>query len=99
MSARHRASDFALFQRLLHEAWPYRLHILGLFALGLTAVPLAMLAPLPVKLVADSALGTVPLPRALLLPGATPSPGLALAVAAGLLIAVAVLRQLQEVAQ
>ena len=94
-----RGSDLALLGRLLREARPYRLHILALFAVGLLAVPLAMLAPLPLKIVADSALGAVPMPRALVPPGVAPSPALALAVATALLIAVAALRQLQDVAQ
>lgn len=92
-----RGSDWALLRRLLEEARAYRFHILGLFCLGLLAVPLSMLAPLPLKIAVDSALGSVPLPRALLPPGTSPSPGLALAIAAGLLIAIAALKQIQDV--
>ena len=98
MSAVGRRADWALFARLLGEARPYRLHFLGLLAIGLLSAPLTMLAPLPLKLAVDSALGSHPLPRALRLPGVAPSPEIALAVAAGLLIATAILRQLQELA-
>ena len=91
-----RRSDWALFRRLLDESRPYRLHLLGLFANGLLLAPLTMLAPLPLKIAVDSVLGSLPLPRVLLPPGVTPSRELALAVATGLLIATAVLRQLQE---
>jgi ATP-binding cassette subfamily B protein len=89
-------SDIALFRRLLGEARPHWLPLLGLLAIGLLAAPLAALAPLPLKIAVDSALGAHPLPRLLTLPGATPSRELALAVAVGLLVAVALLRQLQE---
>ena len=90
-----RPSDWALFRRLLAEARPYRLHLLALFGNGLLQAPATVLAPLPLKIAVDSALGSVPLPRLLLPPGVTPSHGVALAVATGLLIAISILRQLQ----
>ena len=93
-----RGSDGALFRRLLAEARPYRLHILALFVVGLLAAPLTALAPLPLKIAVDSALGSHPLPRWLQFPGAVPSRDLALLVAVALLAAVAILRQLQELA-
>jgi ATP-binding cassette subfamily B protein len=98
MSPRVPRSDWGLFRRLLGEARPYRLHLLGLFANGLLLAPLTMLAPLPLKIAVDSVLGTHPLPRFLVWPGSAPSREVALAIAAGLLIATAVLRQLQELA-
>ena len=98
MSARARRSDWALFRRLLGEAQPYRPHLLGLFANGLLLAPITMLAPLPLKIAVDSVLGTHPLPRFLLWPGSAPSRDVALAIAAGLLIATAILRQLQQLA-
>ena len=91
-------SDWALFWRLLGEAHPYRLHLLGLFCNGMLAAPLSILAPLPLKIAVDSALGSHPLPRALLPPGVAASREVALLLAAGLLIATATLRQLQELA-
>jgi ATP-binding cassette, subfamily B, bacterial len=98
MSARVRGSDWGLFRRLLGEARPYRLHLLGLFANGLLLAPLTMLAPLPLKIAVDSVLGTHPLPRFLIWPGSAPSRDAALAIAVGLLIATAILRQLQVLA-
>ncbi len=93
-----RRSDAVLFQRLLADAWPYRLRLLALFGVGLLLAPVAILAPIPLKLAVDSALGSVPLPRMLIPPGAAHTPELALAAAAALLIAIAVLRQLQALA-
>ena len=98
MNATARRSDWALLRRLLGEARPYRLHLLALIAIGLLQAPLTMLAPLPLKIAVDSALGSHPLPRLLTPPGIAPSPALALLVAAGLLIATALLRQIQELA-
>src|SRR5215510_9314805 len=91
-----RRSDWALFRRLLAEARAYRLHLLGLLGNGLLSAPLTMLVPLPLKIAVDSVLGDRPLPRVLQLPGLPRSPEVALAVAVGLLIVTAALRQLQE---
>jgi len=91
-------SDVALFRRLLAEAWPHRLQLLALFGVGLLQAPVAILSPLPLKLAVDSALGTVPLPRFLVPPGVAPSPSLALSLAVGVLLAGALLRQLQALA-
>jgi ATP-binding cassette, subfamily B, bacterial len=96
MSGERSGSDRALFLRLLGEARPYRFHLLALFGVGLLAAPLTALAPLPLKIAVDSALGSHPLPRWLTMPGAAPSHQLALLVAVALLAAVAILRQLQE---
>ena len=98
MGAGGSRSDWGLFRRLLNEARAYRLHLLGLFANGLLSAPLTMLAPLPLKIAVDSALGSHPLPPALRIPGVAPSPEVALAVATGLLILTAALRQLQQLA-
>ena len=93
-----RRSDLALFRRLLADSWPYRLQLLSLFGVGLLQSPIALLAPLPLKVAVDSALGSVPLPRLITPPGAAPTAELALAVAVSLLIGTAVLRQLQVLA-
>src|SRR2546423_15033946 len=55
-------SDLALYRRLLRQARPYWLHLAGLFAIGLLASPLALLDPVPLKIVFDSVLGSHPLP-------------------------------------
>src|SRR5439155_12842617 len=48
--------------RLLSELRPYVLSILFVFAISLTAIPLALVSPLPIKIIVDNVLGTQPLP-------------------------------------
>src|SRR5437773_2168266 len=94
-------SDVALYRRLLRQARPYWLHLAGLFGIGLLASPIALLNPVPLKIVVDSVLGSRPLPASLaaaLPPAATRSPATLLAVAIGLLIAVAALAQVHGLA-
>jgi ATP-binding cassette subfamily B protein len=55
-------SDLQIYQRLLVQARRYWPHIGGIFGLSLLSTPLALLNPLPLKLVVDSALGSEPLP-------------------------------------
>ena len=90
-------TDLALYRRLLRQARPYWLHLAGLFGIGLLASPLALLNPVPLKIVVDSVLGSHPLPTYLraFLPEGARSPVAILAVALGLLIVVAALGQLQ----
>ncbi|MEN8184295.1 MAG: ABC transporter ATP-binding protein, partial [Myxococcota bacterium] len=77
-------SDLALYRRLLSRARPYALPIVGVFVLGLLASPLALLAPLPLKIVVDSVIGSQPLPEFLqaMLPDASYGSGQALLVLA-----------------
>src|SRR6266480_3459068 len=94
-------SEFALYRRLLRQARPYWLHLAVLFGIGLLASPIALLNPVPLKIVVDSVLGSRPLPAwlAAALPAAAArSPTTLLAVAIGLLIAVAALAQVQGLA-
>src|SRR3989454_1006211 len=89
-------SDIALYRRLLRQARPYWLHLAVLFGIGLLASPIALLNPVPLKIVVDSVLGSRPLPAwlaAALPAAATRSPATLLAVAIGLLITVAALAQ------
>src|SRR6266705_795169 len=93
-------TDLALYRRLLRQARPYWLHLAGLFGIGLLASPLALLDPVPLKIVFDSVLGSHPLPayvRAVLPSAVLGSTG-ALLVAIGLLLGVAALTQLQALA-
>ena len=93
--------DVVLYRRLLQETRPYRLHLAGLFGLGLLASPVALLTPVPLKIAVDSVLGGQPLP-VLLQPffpeSAAQSPTAILLFAIGLLVAVAALGQLQGLA-
>jgi ATP-binding cassette subfamily B protein len=90
----------ALYRRLLEQARPYWLHLAGVFALGLLASPVALLTPVPIKIVVDSVLGGHPLPAFLqpLLPVAGQSPGPLLLFAIALLVAVATIGQAQALA-
>jgi len=93
-------ADFTLYRRLLGQARPYWPHLAALGALGLLATPIALLAPLPLKIVVDTVLGSRPLPGWLgtWLPAATQRADAALLVAIGLLVAVALLDQLRGLA-
>ncbi|HMA38545.1 MAG TPA: ABC transporter ATP-binding protein [Gemmatimonadales bacterium] len=91
-------SDFTLYRRLLAQARPYWPHLGVLFALGLLTTPIALLVPLPLKIVVDSVLGAQPLPGPLALwfPAAWHSPETGLAIAIGVLLTVTLLAQLQS---
>src|SRR5437667_8462588 len=94
-------SEFALYGRLLRQARPYWLHLAVLFGIGLLASPIALLNPVPLKIVVDSVLGTRPLPpllRAFLPEPIVGSAGALLAAAVGLLLAVAPVAQLRALA-
>ncbi|HAA26467.1 MAG TPA: ABC transporter ATP-binding protein [Cyanobacteria bacterium UBA8553] len=91
-------SDFRLYQKLLRQARPYWLHIGGIFVLGLLSMPLALLMPLPLKIAVDSVIGSKPIPGFLdiLLPIAiADSKTAVLAIASVLVVAIALLNQLQ----
>jgi len=93
--------DFVIFRRLLLEARPYWGHILLIFGVSLLATPLALLIPLPLKLVVDSVLGDKPLPG--FLTAITPdfmhgTSGHILVLAASLAILVSLSRQFQGLA-
>ncbi len=96
-----RDSDLRLYRRLLDQARPYWPHIIGIFLLDLLASPLGLLAPLPLKIAVDSAIGDHPLPRFLepLLPAAaTHSRTAALTLAVAMLVGLALLRQIYGLA-
>jgi ATP-binding cassette, subfamily B, bacterial len=93
--------DLALFRRLLQQARPYWVHVIGIFLLGLLATPLGLLTPLPLKIAIDSAVGTHPLPRFLsrVLPApAARSLAAVLAIAVVLLLGIAALENLLALA-
>lgn len=95
------SKDFLLFRRLLKETRPYWGHILLIFVISVLATPLALLIPLPLKVIVDSVLGDNPLPG--FLAAATPqflhgSHGRILLLAALLEIFVSLMRQLQGLA-
>ena len=57
-----KTSPFRIYRRALIEARAYWPWLIVVLLLGLAAIPLGLLAPLPFKLVVDSVLDTQPLP-------------------------------------
>lgn len=93
MTASRRAS-WRVFLRLLSLARPYWAHLVGIFALGMLAPPLALLSPIPLALVIDGVVASRPVPPVLrlLLPDSWfASSNAVLLTAAGLLLAIALL--------
>jgi ATP-binding cassette subfamily B protein len=90
--------DWAVYIRLMTLARPYWPHIAGLLLVNLVGPPLALLSPLPLKLAVDCALGGRPLPAWLGATDLARSPGAILWLAAGMVIAVALIHQLQSLA-
>jgi ATP-binding cassette, subfamily B, bacterial len=91
----------ALFRRLWQQARPCWRGILGIFLLSLLSPPLALLTPLPLKVVVDNVLDHHPLPRllAVLLPDNLKQSASALLVfAVALVVAIALLGQLRDFA-
>jgi ATP-binding cassette subfamily B protein len=95
------SSDLKLFLRLVREARSSWRGIATLFLVGLLASPLALLAPMPLKIAVDNVLGSRPLPGWLtaVLPVGARTPGALLALVAGLAIVIALATQLQVTAQ
>src|SRR2546430_11904174 len=90
-------TDVALYRRLLRQARPYWLHLAGLFGIGLLASPLALLDPVPLKIVFDSVLGSHPLPAYVraILPSAVVGSPRAVLVGIGALLALPARRPTQ----
>jgi len=94
-------TDLALFRRVLRQVRPYWPRLLVILLLGLLAIPLTLLLPLPLKIAVDSVIGSHPLPGFLegLLPAVvTRSETGVLLLAAGLALAIPLLGQLQGLA-
>jgi ATP-binding cassette subfamily B protein len=90
-------NELKLFARLFRHAGPYRGHLGALLLLSLLATPIALLMPLPLKIAVDRLAGAQAVPDFLqpLLPD-SPSQTAVLTFAVGLLLAVALLDQLQR---
>lgn len=88
-----------LFGRVLLEARPYWPHLAALFFLNLLSAPLALLAPLPLKIAVDSVIGSEPVSgiSASFLPTAMSKTSLVIFCAV-LLVSIAVLNHLQIMA-
>lgn len=81
-------SALTLYRRALLQARPYWPHLMGVLLLGLAAMPIALLLPLPLKVAVDSVVGAFPLPGALerMFPVATTSKSTILIVVVSLLL-------------
>lgn len=93
--------DFDLYKRLLQMARPFWSSLVGLFFLSLLAAPLALLMPVPVKIVVDHVLGDQPLPGWLdtVLPSAwSATPAALLWTATIATVVIAFLVQIQDMA-
>src|SRR5438128_935060 len=88
-----------MLRRVLSELRPYMLSILFVFAISLTAIPLALVSPLPIKIIVDNVLGTRPLPGYLRIITTNPSQVSAQAlvvIAIGILVVGTVLTNVQQ---
>lgn len=92
-------SRLSTYRRLLRHARPYWPHILGIFAISLIATPLTLLTPLPLKIAVDNVIGSHPLPGFLqsMFPQLVHASSTTLLLcAAGLVVFIVVLSQLQS---
>jgi ATP-binding cassette subfamily B protein len=92
-------TDISIYGRVLREVRPWWLHILGIFLLSLLSTPLALLSPVPLKIAVDSVLGGDSLPgfvQTLPTGSESWSNQETLAFAAGLLVLIVLLAQLQS---
>jgi ATP-binding cassette subfamily B protein len=93
-----RYSDWVLLKRMMRQGRPFWPHVTGIFLLSLLSTPVALLTPMPLKIVIDSVIGSRPLPGILhwLVPAPVQqSPSLLLLFAVGLLVAVTLLTYVQ----
>ena len=94
-------SNWVILRRIAREVSPYWAHLSGIFLLGLLSTPLALSAPLPLKIAIDNVLGSQNLSAFLsrFLPAEIAgSRGGLLSVAAALVIIIALLNQLRGLA-
>ena len=92
-------NDLRLYARLVREARPWWPHMGAILLVNLLAAPIALLLPLPLKIALDTVVGSDPLPTFLdpLVPdAATRSDAAVLVLAASMVVAVALLDQLQK---
>ena len=93
-------SDLVTICRLLRHARPYWGHIGLLLVVSLLSTPLALLAPVPLKLAVDSVIGSEPLPNflAFLFPESVQQASLnVLIMAAGLVVGITLIQQAQTI--
>src|SRR5438093_3677506 len=88
---------WTLYRRLLLEARPYWPHILLLALVNLLATPIALFAPVPLKIAVDSIIGNARLPAlyGAVLPESVRTTTGVLVVTAALMVLIGLLEQLQ----
>ena len=60
---RKQPTDTRLVRKILHQAKPFRFQIIAYFLLSIVATPLALLSPLPMKLIVDNVIGKEKVPN------------------------------------
>ncbi|MDQ3431516.1 MAG: ABC transporter ATP-binding protein, partial [Actinomycetota bacterium] len=92
-----KTTDLLIFRRLLRQARPYAWRIAGILGLSLLSTPLAVLMPLPLKIVVDNVLGDAPVRGflAVVLPSRLESSSTSLPWLAVALLLIALLNQVQ----
>src|SRR6266496_1998016 len=96
-NATRHLKNLVLYRRLVQQVRPYWRHLGGIFLVSLLSPPLALLTPLPLKLVVDNIVSNHALPRFLgawLPEGMQHSSGALLAFAVSLVVFVALVSQL-----
>ncbi|MGB3716203.1 MAG: ABC transporter transmembrane domain-containing protein, partial [Candidatus Promineifilaceae bacterium] len=85
-----------IYRRLLRQIRPYWLNVAGLLVLSFLSIPLALLLPIPLKIVVDNVLGSEPMPEwfTALVPGISNSTYAVLAFAVILVVLIALLSNL-----
>jgi ATP-binding cassette, subfamily B, bacterial len=83
-------------RRVFSDLRPYRWPIIGLFLLSVSAIPLTLITPLPIKLLVDNVVGSQPLPSYLALLGSVTSKSSIIWIAITILLASTVLTYLQN---
>jgi ATP-binding cassette subfamily B protein len=94
---KHAYNAWTIYRRVLHQIRPHGLGLAILLVLGALSAPVALLTPLPVKIIVDSVFDSHPLPPTLnlIVPSwVTASPRATLWLAVALLLIVALLGQL-----
>src|SRR5262245_42226983 len=92
---------WAVYRRLVREILPYWPHLTGIFLLSVLSTPLAVLAPVPLKIAVDSVIGSHPLPgflQSLVPAGVQRSDEALLWLAVLMVVALAVLAQGRDLA-
>jgi ATP-binding cassette subfamily B protein len=89
---------WAIYRRVLEQIRPHWLGLIGLLALSALAMPVALLTPLPLKIVVDSVIGSQALPKFLepFVPSWVAPPNATLCLAGVLVVLLALIGWIQQ---